>query len=177
MRPLKKPLRKQQLRSLPFITFMLHFFCMKVYLDVCCLNRPFDDQGQERIRLEAEAVLLILTRLQAGEWQWLSSEVVEDEIVQTPDPKRRERVQNLVTHAHDSFKLTETEIERAIELRSLGFGDMDALHLACAESGQVDVLLTTDDKLIHLASRLAERLHVLVDNPLNWLVTQKEAQA
>lgn len=26
-----------------------------IYLDVCCLNRPFDDQTQERIFLEAEA--------------------------------------------------------------------------------------------------------------------------
>lgn len=26
-----------------------------IYLDVCCLNRPFDDQTQERIGLEAKA--------------------------------------------------------------------------------------------------------------------------
>ncbi len=32
----------------------------QIYLDVCCLNRPFDDQRQDRIRLEADAVLLIL---------------------------------------------------------------------------------------------------------------------
>jgi hypothetical protein len=31
----------------------------RVYLDVCCLNRPLDDSSQDRIRLEAEAVLLI----------------------------------------------------------------------------------------------------------------------
>jgi hypothetical protein len=34
----------------------------RIYLDVCCLNRPFDDQCQERIRLESEAILLILER-------------------------------------------------------------------------------------------------------------------
>ncbi len=28
----------------------------KIYLDVCCLNRPFDDWTQERIRLEGEAI-------------------------------------------------------------------------------------------------------------------------
>ena len=33
---------------------------MAIYLDTCCLNRPFDDQTQDRIRLEAEAVILIL---------------------------------------------------------------------------------------------------------------------
>jgi len=38
---------------------------MLVYLDVCCLNRPFDDQSQDRIHLESEAVLLILERCQS----------------------------------------------------------------------------------------------------------------
>lgn len=40
-----------------------------VYLDVCCFNRPYDDQTQDRVRLEAEAVLLILRRIEAGEWR------------------------------------------------------------------------------------------------------------
>lgn len=115
--------------------------------------------------------------MQAEQWQWLSSEVIDDEIAQTPDPKRLERLQNLVVHAHESFILTDNEVARAIELRNLGFGDMDALHLACAESGKADVFLTTDDKLLRQATRLAEQLHVPVDNPLNWLVTQKEMKA
>ena len=34
----------------------------KIYFDTCCLNRPFDDQTQTRIRLEAEAVLAILMK-------------------------------------------------------------------------------------------------------------------
>jgi predicted nucleic acid-binding protein len=146
---------------------------MKIYLDVCCLNRPFDDQGQERIRLEAEAVLLIIARMESGQWQWLSSEVVEDEINQNPDLKRRERLQNLIIHAQESFILTENEIDRAVKLRKIGFGDMDALHLACAESGKVDVFLTTDDKLVRRATRLTKQLYVTVDNPLSWLVTIK----
>ena len=44
----------------------------RVYLDVCCLNRPFDTQEQDRLRLEAEAVLLILKHCEAGEWQWVT---------------------------------------------------------------------------------------------------------
>ncbi|WP_420642969.1 hypothetical protein [Candidatus Leptofilum sp.] len=34
---------------------------MKIYLDVCCLNRPFDDQTQDRMRLETEAIDVFLT--------------------------------------------------------------------------------------------------------------------
>ena len=44
---------------------------MKVYLDACCLNRPFDDQTQPRVRLEAEAISLILEKLHQAEWEWV----------------------------------------------------------------------------------------------------------
>ena len=64
----------------------------RIYLDVCCLNRPFDDQRQDRIRLEAEAVLSILGRCEAGTWQWLSSAVVEAEVNNTPSRERCSRV-------------------------------------------------------------------------------------
>jgi hypothetical protein len=33
---------------------------MRLYLDCCCFNRPFDDLSQIRVRLEAEAVEWIL---------------------------------------------------------------------------------------------------------------------
>lgn len=32
---------------------------MRLYLDLCCFNRPYDDQTQTRIRLETEAKILI----------------------------------------------------------------------------------------------------------------------
>ncbi len=51
----------------------------KIYLDTCCLNRPFDDQTQERICLESEAVLAILSRIEKGEWEWIGSDVLVDE--------------------------------------------------------------------------------------------------
>ena len=51
-----------------------------IYLDACCLNRPFDDQTQERIHLEAQAVLRILVKFQRGDWQLLGSEAFDDEL-------------------------------------------------------------------------------------------------
>ena len=142
---------------------------MKVYLDVCCLNRPFDDQVQDRIRLEAEAVLLILTRLEAGEWRWIGSEVLEFEIEQTLDPERRFRVKLMTTYVPDTVLVEQTEIARAQRLEALGFHPFDAMHLACAESGGADVFLTTDDQLLRLAFRLSRQLRVRVENPLTWL--------
>ena len=49
---------------------------MKVYLDACCLNRPYDDQTQDRIHLESEAVLTVLKHIEAGDWEWVVSSVI-----------------------------------------------------------------------------------------------------
>ena len=147
---------------------------MRVYLDVCCLNRPFDDQTQDRIRLEAEAVILILRHLESKDWQWISSEAVNVEIIQTPDEERRTRIQLLVQQVDESVSIKSGEVARAKELQKLGFHSADALHLACAESGVADVLLTTDDRMLRLATRTSESLRVQVVNPLAWLAKVAE---
>jgi hypothetical protein len=67
-----------------------------IYLDACCINRPFDDQSQARIRLEAEAVLLLLAEIGEGKLRWIGSNVLEYEVSRTPDLQRRQRVQRLL---------------------------------------------------------------------------------
>jgi predicted nucleic acid-binding protein len=140
-----------------------------VYLDVCCLNRPFDDQTQDRIRLEAEAVLIILAHVHAGDWHWTGSEALTYEIEQTPDLERRRRVGLLLTALTNVVRVEQSETGRAAQLEAHGFHPLDALHIACAESGGADVLLTTDDRLFRLAGRLATQLQIRVANPLTWL--------
>lgn len=46
---------------------------MKIYLDMCCLSRPCDDQSQPRIRVETEAVLAILDKISNHEWIGIAS--------------------------------------------------------------------------------------------------------
>ena len=145
----------------------------KIYLDVCCLNRPFDDQTQARIRLEAEAVLIILAQCEAGRWEWISSEVVDIEIERTPDLERRQRVQILASHAQRTIAVGQSEVKRAQQLESLDIATYDALHLACAESGEVEVFLTTDDELLRRSAALKEQLRVRVENPLAWLSQER----
>ena len=72
----------------------------KIYMDVCCWNRPFDDQTQARVHLEAEAVLAVVSEIEGGQLQLLHSEVVDLEIANAPDLKRRERLQTLIPCRH-----------------------------------------------------------------------------
>ena len=142
---------------------------MKIYIDVCALNRPLDDQTQPRVRLEAESILLILDRIDASELTWLSSSVVQDEVDQTRDPHRRERVLELLKAAASTQKLDDTVQLRQRELSALGFKPFDALHLAAAEVSGCDVFLTTDDRLCRLAARVASELCIQVANPVDWI--------
>ena len=141
----------------------------RIYLDACCLNRPFDDQTQDRIRLEAEAVLLILAHIEAGRLELVGSEVLDFEIEQIPDFARRSRVRLLSGLAAHSVLLTGRIVERGRHLEAIGFGAFDALHAACAESQDADALMTTDDQFLRLANRPKKALKIAVHNPLGWL--------
>lgn len=141
----------------------------KVYLDTCCLNRPFDDQTQLRVRLEAEAVLAILARIENNEWTWIGSEVLLDEVEQTPDTQKLSRIKLLLDFIKENIEVGEKEEKRAGDLIGKGFQIFDALHIACAESAKVDIFLSTDDNLLKLAKRIGKQLNVRIENPLIWV--------
>lgn len=147
---------------------------MRIYLDVCCLNRPFDDQSQERIRLEAEAILLILQHIRSGEWQMIGSEMIADEIEQTPDRHRRERLHLLAADAVEHVQIHDPVKTRARQLLTVWLTAGDALHLACAEKGRADIFLTTDDRLQRRSATINPPLTIRVANPLIWLLEQQK---
>lgn len=141
---------------------------VRIYLDVCCLNRPFDDQRQERVRLEAEAVLTILRRIEAGVWELAGGEMVDFEIGRMADLQRRQRVRALAGLAKTKSMVDNAAKARAQEWIGLGLKPVDALHLACAEGARVDVFLTTDDQLLRVIQRIGPA-RIRVNNPLPWL--------
>lgn len=143
---------------------------MKIYFDVCCLNRPFDDQTQDRIHLEAEAILSILNHSRAAGWSVIGSDAIDYEISKMPDNDKRLMVQILST-MHDAHVRVDTVVERrAVELKKAGLKPMDALHVACAEKGKVEIFLTTDDNLLSKALKNQRALKMKVENPLGWVM-------
>lgn len=141
----------------------------KIYLDTCCLSRFFDDQTQTRIRRETEAISAILETFRDGEWKWLASKILEIEVNKNLNFSQRLRAISLLARANEFILLTEIEVLRATTLEALGFKSFDALHIASAESGAADILLTTDDQFLRRAKRVFERLYVRVENPYIWL--------
>ncbi|MBM4351751.1 MAG: type II toxin-antitoxin system VapC family toxin [Deltaproteobacteria bacterium] len=143
---------------------------MKVYLDVCCLNRPFDDYAQDRVRLESEAVLTILDYTQSRKWVLIGSEVIDIEISKIPDNDRKCKVKILIDMKQKFITVNDDIENRPKELEKLGFKSFDALHIVCAEKSEADILLTTDDNFLSKASQNRNMLKVRVENPLKWLM-------
>ena len=136
-----------------------------VYLDVCCFKRPFDDTAMERVRREAEAVAAILDVAQAGTWQLVRSPAHDFENERNPREDRRLATRLWLDAATAPVTATPSAAGRARALAALGFGPLDALHLAFAEQAAARWFVTTDDRLLNRAVTQRERLHVEVVRP------------
>ena len=143
----------------------------KIYLDSCCISRPYDNQTQNRIKSETAAIMQIISRFWSREWQAITSKALQFEINQISDLTKRSFVKALLTSIPETIFIDVgmSETFRGKQLETLGFKEYDALHIACAESGEADVFLTTDDAVIRRAKRLQSQLHVRVENPHIWL--------
>ncbi len=141
----------------------------KIDLDTCCLSRPFNDQISIRIRRETKAVEMILKNFSTGDWSWIVSGALTFEVDNNQDMSQRNEMKYQMADAYINVSISEIERARGREFEKLGFKQLDALHLACAERGNADVFLTTDDRLLRRAKRLSSKLDVQVENPYEWL--------
>ena len=139
---------------------------LKIYLDNCCFNRPFDDQSQIRIRLETEAKLYIQEKIVKGEIQLVWSYVLDYENVFNPYEERRRVIERWRALAVRDIGESQEILSQAKAIQNLGLKSKDALHLACALSGSCDFFLSTDDTIIRKMAGF-ERIKAL--DPINFL--------
>lgn len=141
---------------------------MRLFLDTCSLNRPWDDQTQVRIHLEAESVIHVIDQARQGTVELVSSDYLLAEIAANPDTLRQEEVLYLLTHARFHISQKPAIEERAQALAAWSLQGYDALHVAAAEAADCDFLLTTDDKFIRRAARADDSIRVKVLNPFDY---------
>jgi predicted nucleic acid-binding protein len=136
-----------------------------VYLDVCCFRRPFDDAAQPRVRREAEAVAALLDAVARGDVRLVRSPAHDVENARNPREDRRLATALWLDTAAVIVPVDAETERRTRELAGLGFGPLDALHLACAEQATARWFATTDDRLHAVARRHRDALRVAVCGP------------
>ncbi|MBI4651050.1 PIN domain protein [Candidatus Desantisbacteria bacterium] len=139
---------------------------MKIYLDNCCFNRPFDDQSQIRIMLETEAKLRIQEEIRAGKFDLVWSYILDYENSKNPYEERKLRIKGWGKYALTNVQENVTLIEIADSLNLKGFKKLDSLHIACSIISRCDYFLTTDDKILNLSKILKE---IKLTDPIGFI--------
>mgnify|MGYP005856935055 CR=1 FL=1 len=127
---------------------------MRIYLDNCSFNRPFDDQHQIRIRIEAEAKLYIQSFIEQGKLDLVWSYILDYENSANPYEFRQIVIQKWKKKAKIHIHENEQVLKMAEQLTNYALKAKDALHLACAIEAECEYFITTDDKILNKNSKI-----------------------
>ena len=128
---------------------------MRIYLDNCCYNRPYDDQSQIRISLETQAKLYIQNMVKRGQLELVTSYVLEFENSNNRSIQKRLAIENFMnTNAtvYVTNKNKEIVEKNAHSIMETGIKVKDACHVACAILAECSYFITTDDRLLKYCS-------------------------
>jgi len=153
---------------------------IKLYLDTCSYNRPFDNQNQLKIQFESSAKLYIQNEIRKGTYELIWSFMLDFENNDNPHEENRKSIQvweNIATEFCDSSKenqifsnlkkqvFSSKEIlKQGKKLQKIGIKENDALHIACAIFANCSYFITTDYKLIN-----KEIDEIKIINPIDFI--------
>lgn len=139
---------------------------MRVYLDNCCYNRPFDDQSQLKVRLETEAKLAIQAMMRTGVLEYVWSDMLVTEVSDNPIQANCERILAWRDLAAEYVHIDDAIERRAVEIMRLGVKTADAIHLACAEAAGCDWFFTVEMGILKKANGIGS---MRVVNPIQFI--------
>jgi predicted nucleic acid-binding protein len=124
---------------------------IKVYLDNCTYNRPFDDQTQIKIALETEAKRYIQWLIVDNKIDLTYSFVSRFENSRSPHELNKNSINNFFSNASVYVDYTHAASidKRAFEIMKANIKTRDAYHIACAIEDSCDYFITTDKPLLN----------------------------
>ena len=145
---------------------------MRIYLDNCCYNRPYDGQEQVAIQAEANAKLFIQSLAKRGIIKLFSSFVLVEEVRATPSDVRRNNIMAFI-NANSSGYVAADKLDilkaTAGVIMKTGVKPKDAAHVACAILAQCEYFITTDKRLLRYKSD-----KITLVNPIDFVKIWRE---
>lgn len=139
---------------------------MRIYLDNCVFNRPFDNQSYLRVWLETEAKLHIQSQIKQKHIDLVWSYILELENSQNPFLERKFAISQWRNLSTVQVIESQLLLEIARGLRDKGVKPKDSLHVASAVMGKASYFLSTDDKLLN---KLRKYPAIKVLNPVEFI--------
>jgi predicted nucleic acid-binding protein len=140
---------------------------MKIYLDNCCFNRPYDEQSYETIRLESEAKLFVQEKIHNGSISLVWSFILDFENNANPYDNQKESIAEWKQISCENVTAEMAVLERARDVAAIyRVKPKDAIHIASAIFAHCDYFLTTDRQLLKKVSSLKE---IRTVNPIDFI--------
>lgn len=128
---------------------------MRIYLDNCSYNRPYDDQSNMQVQLEAQSKLFIQNSIKDGKYDLVSSYTLQYEISKNPFDMRRNAIEDFIAQNAKYYVDYDREPELtaiASEIMETGVKEKDAYHVASAIFSGCEYFISTDKRLLKYTS-------------------------
>jgi hypothetical protein len=139
---------------------------MRIYLDNCCFNRPFDNQSSIRVKLETDAKLFVQLKIKEGKIDLIWSYMLDFENEANPFPERKSTIEKWRKLSSNDIVENINILSKAIDFTANGLKSKDAIHIACAIDAGCEYFLTTDDQVI---KKMAHNSDIAVLNPTDFV--------
>ena len=140
---------------------------MKIYLDNCCFNRPYDDLSSETVRLEAEAKILIQSLLLNNAIELVWSFILSIENDENPNEDIKNEISEWKKRATIYIPPSDSTEMLAQKIFNIGIKQKDAVHISCAIEAKSMYFITTDRKLINKARNNINEIEII--NPIDFI--------
>jgi predicted nucleic acid-binding protein len=139
---------------------------VRVYLDNCCYNRPFDTPNGDTIIFEAKAKMSIQLLVTSKKITLAYSFTLLEEIYNNPFKYKKEQILSFLSNAKVYIGIDKRpQIDmKATEFMKNGIKYMDSAHISAAIIAQCDFFITTDKKLLNYKSDKIE-----IVNPIDFI--------
>jgi len=122
---------------------------VRVYLDNCCFNRPYDNQSFLKVKLETQSKLSIQQLILDKKLELAWSFILEYENDMNPFIERKRQIGTWQKLAVIDCDLTSEILSKSKELAKLGLREKDSYHIACAIFSNSSYFITTDAKILN----------------------------
>jgi hypothetical protein len=139
---------------------------MRIYLDNCCFNRPFDSQTNIRVKLETDAKLYVQSLIKIKKIELAWSYILDFENAANPFFERKSTIEKWKHLSIIDIVENDVVLSRANDFAQLGIKAKDALHVACAMETGCEYFLTTD---YFLQKRLQNNSDIKILNPIEFI--------
>ena len=148
---------------------------MRVYFDICCYNRRFDDKSIGEISLEYQDMIEIQKEIVIGNIELVTSFMLHYENYQKKDIRKRNNIDFFIKNYRKIYIGIENIDKLSEEVKIIvksGIKEKDAYHIASAILADCDYFVTVDKRLLKYSNE-----HIKIMNIIDFMEVYKNGKA